>query len=256
VEYKIPVLSYVDVACSLALQTGKHDYRTRTAYWGRELHHDKKGHKFVALVASLAVFEYSVHDGTSTVYDNQLPAWMPNVSAITPGLIADWQAYVYDPTTTAVGLDDSTLACLLHPSSRGLVTTFSGAGKQWRYFEDVPGKPGWIVMPTTTTSRSSSPFAREIKFKVKLSKHNPKVKLSLLSSYDKQMGQLTCCVEARSDSHCSVFNTLWHDKTSQVTVFEMKSLPDFSYIMGDKISMKLTCTANKGKIKIVDVMSC
>mmetsp|Transcript_8086 Transcript_8086/g.13723 ORF Transcript_8086/g.13723 Transcript_8086/m.13723 type:complete len:560 (-) Transcript_8086:1647-3326(-) len=280
-EYKIPVISYLDAVCPFTVadpSPALHPFNTagsyaNTAFWGRTIHHDVIFHKFTAVVLTHAIFEYAMHDISETSLDSSLPTWMPHQRSISKQQITDWNTYIYDPVTDAsLDLDAKTIKCSMDPVSSGLhVSRF---GMAWSFFEDVPGKPGWISssqsasngrMLTSTTRQLGSRKAdqklppRTIIFKIKLQRIQPIIKLSVLMSYDTRMGVLRCCIEPMlygENTFCHSINTLWSDKTSQVVSVDMS----FATLPGsrgeDILRRELVCSADQGKVKVVDMVTC
>ena len=289
VEYKIPVISYLDTVCPFAARNlppssprrQQHGRHARTAFWGPNLHHGAEFHKFTAVLLAHAIHEYANHDISETSLDGgDLPSWMPHQAVLSKQQIADWNAYVYNSSTGAAPeLDAKTIKCSVLPLQSKMKVAEHGS--DWRYYEDVPGKPGWVC--ESSRSRRDQPAAapvaahaasvatpaavvasltapsnpqRSIAFSVRLPRVQPIIKISVLMSYDPGMGVLRCCVDPRGPEHCHVFDTLWADQTSQLMTMDM-AFPDFPDKSADsELKRVLTCTADNGKVKVVQIITC
>lgn len=99
VEYKIPVISYLDTVCPFAVNPKS--FFHQTAFWSTALHHGELFHKFTAVVLAHAIYEYAVSDISETSLDGMLPHWMPHHQekagergGVSKRQFADWREYV------------------------------------------------------------------------------------------------------------------------------------------------------------------
>ena len=302
-EYKIPVISYLDMVCPFTMAAaaapfGAQSERTQSetqallrqakhAFWGPNLHHGAVYHKFTAVILAHAIHEYALHDISVTPLDGDLPAWMPHQGPVTKQQISDWNAYLYNASSGAeLNVDTKTVKCAMEPLQRKLKV--SGHGSDWSYYEDVPGKPGWISSSGSNSNSNSgsnsgsgssvagrsaiagaagaagvvSAFSlqrnppRSITFSVMLERIHPIIKLSVLMSYDPKMGVLRCCVDPYGPSFCHSIDTLWTDQTSQIMTVDL-TFPEFPENPKKSVlNRDLICTADGGKVKVVDMITC
>jgi hypothetical protein len=284
VEYKIPVISYLDMVCPFAMPPppgGKSPpQHAKSAFWGPNLHHGAEFHQFTAVVLAHAIHEYALNDISETSLDGDLPSWLPHQDAISKQQIADWNTYVYNTSTdAALDLDTKTIKCSMEPLQS--ITKVLEHGSDWSYYEDVRGKPGWIcaskgdgkallssrttghrTAPRRRPARTEQPTAstrispRSLSLSVLLLRVQPIIKMSVLMSYDPRMGALRCCIEPYGRKYCHIIDTLWTDQTSQIMTVDMTfpDLPD--HTSTSVLQRSLICSANNGKVKIVEVKTC
>lgn len=269
------MISYIDTVCPFVLGDLAPTPRlghAPNAFWGRGVHHAPEFHDFTAVLLSHAIFEYAMHDISETDMDGELPTWMPHQRRIDKQQIADWNSYVYNPITdTSLDLDAKTIKCTMEPLSSGMRVRRHGTA--WRFYEDVKGKPGWISSTSRLNNESFSPhtevkkskddsfdFAntRTIVFEAKIPKDKPIIKMTFLMSYDKRMGSTSCCIDPQSmgSKYCQLIDTHWSDKTSQIVTVDI-SFPNLPVNNSKTIQKhELHCTADSGKVKIVDMVTC
>ena len=264
----------MDIVCPLA-KSGTFPLG-RTAFWGSQLHHGDIFHKFIAVILAHVIYEYATTDITETSLDEHLPTWMPNQTSITKKQISEWNEYVDQNNASSgidLGLDAKTLKCSTYPLQ--VYLPVKRYGKDWSYYEDVPGKPGWIstyigdqssgksaINPLSQPDASLSALLshdadpRSITFQAKLNAVEPIIRLAVLMSYDRRMGVLKCCVDSYDQSFCQSINTKWDDETSQMVSEDLSfpSLPDRNERA--VVRRDVTCYADSGKIKIISARSC
>jgi hypothetical protein len=267
VEYKIPVFSYPDVVCPI----------NNNSYWGKSMHHSKEYHQFTAYLLALSIYELAKRDISETSLDAQLP--------FPVGRIKEWNDYIYDRSTDIKSILDSKLVvCTITPLSYMAVNRPGRfkpvrVSSAWRYYMDVPDKPGWIADPISVAASSSS-VPRVIVFPITLSTNQPMLRLSFLKSYNSTMGTLSCCISSsESQHHCPphadtyVFDGHWSDLTSQGVAVAVH-LANISAtltatsphrvgtsskkrtIIPDFVKRNVVCTADGGKFKLIGVVGC
>ena len=280
VQYKIPVLSFPTVSCE-TIGTGK------DKYWP-EIHPPAESHDYLAKILVASIFEMSAEE---------LPDYTASDGPIRDPVlrdqIADWNQYIYSGNGFNRGSSDADLKdtiCASSPVSDMSVVHSKRfqplrRGADWKYFEDVARKPGWIcnqspnrsnveaessaaldedkvVLPEYIKFSSFKPSRRDIVFSVRTSEVLPRIVLQMLSSYDHRMGTVTCGVYNQTGMMTGgspfVFNTRWSDHSSQAVGFDMNLKVDTvpTHKADAFLSFDILCRANSGKIKISAVVGC
>ena len=258
VEYKIPIISYPDIICPIH----------NLSYWGSPMHHPKEYHRFTAYLIAMSIYMHSENDLSETVYDSRLP--------FSRDRITNWNLYIQNTSTDQkLRIDNKLFVCILSPLSYMAINRPKKfkpfrKGNAWKYYMDVPNKPGWIAESVQVTSNEdgfSDLRSREIVFPIVLSTDNPVMRLSFLRSYNFTMGKLSCCVSGDStSSHCEsyaisyIFDGHWDDQTSQGVAVPVQLSKTMSGVNASDtqktMRRNVVCAADKGKFKVIGLVGC
>jgi hypothetical protein len=120
------------------------------------------------------------------------------------------------------------------------------SGLAWRYYEDVRGKPGWIVENITTTSRT-------ITFNITVGPMR-RVHVSYLRTYGSGLGSVLCSIGCPPRAPGCRHVKLKTEQADHVSQAAIGLLTDSGWQVGARVQLR--CDASLGKSKLLGICSC
>lgn len=255
-QRKLPVISYGDGAAKAALLSKGHH---PLILWSQYPHPDDRTHMLCALIVLHGLADMLINDVATkreTEWNRQL---IEAKDAIVPE--PSFMAHCHVNMVTEIGVH------MVKGKTPSGVPAFDDAmaGAGWQYFEDVPGKPGWIFgveEQNLTSSRHSVEYAL-IGFNVTLGPRR-RVVLTNLRTYGHNLGTAECMVGCanQDDPKCPsvVIETKWEKHFSQEAVSTLVIPSDAQHSgsgWGNQDVSTVWCrAANDGKFKLLAVGTC
>lgn len=238
----IPVYSYFDMGCAVkGVPFPK--------LWGDEIHPHDPVHRFAGTALGLGLLELINMVSDTTGKARVCP------SESSDSVLA-WDEFVAKQPV----VEKMARVCSYNRSSYYSSTTQfepSWRGAAWRYYEDVPNKPGWISDHKHSNSTNSS-TDWDIHFKLKFAaRAHYHVRLNLLMSYVNEMGTLQCCLDC--DVFFPEFSCVTHIRDKFSVMEEFVFIKDVAPNVRIDASAEhtLKCRAEKKKkVKITAVVGC
>lgn len=173
--------------------------------------------------------------------------------------ICDHDIMENDAPLPELGRSDPTVSCAIHHKfaaypEMGSQSFRVNSTNGWSFFEDVPGKPGWIA--------ASGGVQRDIVFKLPVQRG---VLIEFLRSYE-GLGSATCQLESlsagtRPQGTKLTMHGLWDQCASltQTMTLQIESTPQSITEQKGEAKMEeylLRCRSDGGKFKITSILSC